>query len=56
MFVIDVIDISMMTYELKNIAILNVKGVDYKCILQNMTKNYANNWLNNSNLNDKGTL
>ena len=25
-------DISMTVYELKNIAILNVKGVDYRCI------------------------
>ena len=23
----------MTTYELKNIAILNIKGVDYRCIL-----------------------
>ena len=29
--------ISMIAYELKNIAILNVKGVDYSCILWNMT-------------------
>ena len=26
-------DISMMAYELENIVLLNVKGVDYKCIL-----------------------
>ena len=26
-------DISMMAYDLKNIAILNVKGVDYRCVL-----------------------
>ena len=26
-------DILMMAYELKNIAILNVKGVDCKCVL-----------------------
>ena len=25
--------VSMMAYELKNIAILNAKGVDYRCIL-----------------------
>ena len=30
-------DLSMMPYELKNIAILNVKGVDYRCVLWNMT-------------------
>ena len=26
-------DISMLAYELENIAILNVKGVDYRCVL-----------------------
>ena len=25
----------MMAYELENIAILNVKGVDYRCVLWN---------------------
>ena len=29
-------DISMMAYKLKNIAILNVKGVDYRGVLWNM--------------------
>ena len=43
-------DISMMAYELKNIVILNVKGVDYRCILWNMTKNDAINTLGNSKL------
>ena len=46
----------MMAYELKNIAILNVKGVDYRYVLWNMTKNYAITRLSNSELNDKGTL
>ena len=46
----------MMTYELKNIAILNVIGIDYRCVLQNMSKNDAINRLNNSKLDDKGTL
>ena len=45
-----------MTYELKNIPKLKVKGVDYGCILWNMTKNYAINRLNNSRLDDKPTL
>ena len=49
-------DISMMAYELKNAAILKVKGVDYRCILCNMTRNDAINRLNNSKLDDKGTL
>ena len=33
----------MLAYELKNIAILNVKGVDYRCVLWNMSKNDAIN-------------
>ena len=49
-------DLSMMAYELKNIAILNVKGVDYRCILWNMTKDDANNLLHNSWLGNKGVL
>ena len=46
----------MMTYELKNIAILNVIGIDYRCVLWNMSKNDAINRLNNSKLDDKGKL
>ena len=46
----------MTVYELKNIAISNVKGVDYRCILWKMTKNNAIDRLNNSKLNYKGTL
>ena len=49
-------DISIMAYKLENIAILNVKGVDYRCILWNMTRNDAINRLNHSKLDDKGTL
>ena len=29
----------MTAYELKNIAILNVKGVDYRCILWVISRN-----------------
>ena len=32
-------DISMIAFELKNIAIINKTGVDYRSVLQNMTKN-----------------
>ena len=46
----------MMAYELENIAILNVKDVDYRCVLRNMTKNNAIDRRNNSKLGDKGTL
>ena len=30
--------VSMMAYELKNIAILNVKGVDYRFILRSISR------------------
>ena len=46
----------MVAYDLKNIGILNVKGVDYRCVLWNMSKNSAINRLNNSKLDDRGTL
>ena len=44
----------MMACELKNIAILNVKDIDYSCIIWDVTRNDATNRLNNSELNDKG--
>ena len=44
-----------MAYVLENIAILNVKGVDYRCILWKITRNDAINRLSNSKLDDKGT-
>ena len=46
----------MTSYELKSIAILNVNGVDYRCILWSISKNEAVNILNNSVLQDKGIL
>ena len=49
-------DISMMAYELERIAILNVKGIAYRCVMWNMTRNYAINRLNSSRLYDKGSL
>ena len=48
--------VSMMAYELKNIAILNAKGVDYRCILWGISRDEAVNKLNNSVLEDKGVL
>ena len=45
----------MTAYELKNIAIMNVKGVDFRCILWGISKNEAVNRLNNSVLEDKTT-
>ena len=46
----------MTTYELKNIKIRNVKGVDYRCILWGISRNETVNILNNSVLEDKGVL
>ena len=47
-------DVLMTAYELKNIAILNVKGVDFKCTLWRISRDEAVNNLNNSVLEDKG--
>ena len=48
--------VSIMAYEVKNIAILNGKGVDYRCILLGISKNDAFNRLNNSVSGDRGVL
>ena len=49
-------DILMIAYELRNIAIFNVNGVDFRCILWDISRNEAVNRLNNSVLEDKGVL
>ena len=46
----------MTVYELKNIAILNVKGVDFRYILWDISRDEAVSMLNNSVLEDKGVL
>ena len=46
----------MMSYELGNIEILNVKGIDYRCLVWNMTTNDEISRLNNSELHDKESL
>ena len=48
--------VSTMAYELKTIAKLNTKDVDYRCILWGISRNEAVNRLNNSVLADKGIL
>ena len=45
-----------MAYDLGNIAVLNVKGAGYRCVIWNMTRNDTINMLNNSELDDKGPL
>ena len=49
-------DISMMVYDLDDFMNLNIKGVDYRCFVCNMSKNTAVKLLNNSKLDDKVTL
>ena len=46
----------MTDYELKTIAILNVKRVDFSCILWAINRNEAINRMNNSVLGDKIVL
>ena len=46
----------MTAYELKNSAILNVKGVDFRCNWWGISRDEAVNKLNNSVLEDKGLL
>ena len=48
--------VSMMAYELKNIAIVNAKGVNYRCILWGINKNDVVDRLNDSVLEDKDVL
>ena len=49
-------DVLTTAYELKNIAILNVKGADFRCILWVLSRDEGFNRLNNSVLEDKGVL
>ena len=46
----------MTAYELKNIAILNVKEIDFRCILLGISRSEAVKRLNNSVLDNKGVL
>ena len=46
----------MTAYELKNIAILNVKGVDFRCILWGISRDETINRPINSVLGNKGVL
>ena len=46
----------MTAYELKNIAILNVKGVYFRCILWGISRDEVANRLNISVLENKGVL
>ena len=49
-------DLSMVVYDLTDFMILNIKGVDYRCYVFNMSKNDAINLLNNFWLDHRGEL
>ena len=49
-------DVLMTAYELENIAILNIKGANFSCILWGISRDKIVNRLNNSVLEDKGVL
>ena len=49
-------NVLMTAYELKNIAILNVKGVYFRCILWVISRDEVANRLNISVLENKGVL
>ena len=45
-----------MVYDLNDFMILNIKDIDYRCYVFNMSKNDAITLLNNSVLDNKGVL
>ena len=45
-----------MVFDLDDFMILNIKGVDYRCFVFNMSKNDAIKLLNNLCLDNKGIL
>ena len=46
----------MMSKNVSNIAILNIKGSDYRCIISLISKNEAMNLLQNADLTGKSGL
>ena len=56
MFVMDVMIYQWWFYDLNDFMILNVKRIDYRCDVFNMSKNEAAKLLNNSALDNKGLL
>ena len=49
-------DLSMVVQDLKDLMILKIKVVDYRCYVFNMSKKDAIKLLNNSKLDNKGVL
>ena len=57
MYATDAMSYKMMSISLSNIAILNIKGSDYCCIISLISKNEAIKLLQNADLTEKnGTL
>ena len=50
------IDLSMVVQDLKDLMILNIKGVAYRCYVFNISKKDAIKLLNNPKLDKKGVL
>ena len=49
-------DLSIMVYDLNDLMILNIKGIDYRCYMFNMSKNDAIIMQNSSMLDNKRVL
>ena len=49
-------DLLVMAYDLNDFMILNIKDVDYRCFVFNMSTNDAIKLLNNSALHNEGIL
>ena len=49
-------DLTMMCFNISNIAIITVKGIDYRFIVNDIRKSEAINFLENSVLDDRGYI
>ena len=49
-------NLSMVVQDVKDLIILKIKGVDYRCYMFNMSRSDAINLLNNYCLDNKGVL
>ena len=47
-------DLTMLSVNISDIAIITIKNADYRCIIHNITKSEAINLLENSVLEDRG--
>ena len=52
----DVMIYHLIAFELENTAMINVKGIDFRYAIWNMTRNDAINRFSNSELDDKRSL